>query len=195
MARTSEDTKGLIPAPRSSPENEPPPARPPRRRAASRLAALLVAALLLAGGGLLWRGQQLAGSPAAQNRALSDTGATSRVVGEVSGALSQVFSYSPQDTETTRQAARRLLGGKAARQYATLFSQVEQRAAEQRLTLTTHVVRAGVTRLTDRDAHLLVFLDQVAERAGKPATTAAAQLSVTAEPHDGHWRIVDITSR
>ncbi|MEU7278156.1 hypothetical protein AB0A69_05095 [Streptomyces sp. NPDC045431] len=158
-------------------------------------AALLTVLMLLAGGWLLWRTEELADSPALDNRALADTRATERVVGDVSGALGRVFSYAPQDTASTRHAARQLLAGKAARQYEALFAEVEQRAAQQKLTLTTHVVRAGVTRLTDRDARLLVFLDQVAQRAGKPATTVAAQLSVTAELQGGHWRIVDITAR
>ncbi|MET9800510.1 hypothetical protein [Streptomyces sp. NPDC006368] len=158
-------------------------------------AGVLATLLLLTGGWFLWRTQELTGGQATTNRALADTEATSRVVGDVSGALGRVFSYTPRDTATPRQAARQLLAGKAARQYETLFAQVEQRAAEQRLTLTTHVVRAGVTRLTARDAHVLVFLDQVAERTGKPPTTTAAQLSVTAQLRDGRWRIVDITSR
>ncbi|ORT55693.1 hypothetical protein [Streptomyces sp. CB03238] len=162
---------------------------------ASVLVSLVLLALLACTAGLLLRTQQLTDAPALRNRALTDTEATARVVGEVSGALRHVFSYGPEDTTATRQAARRLLAGKAARQYETLFGQVEQRAAQQRLTLTTHVVRAGVTRLDDHGAHLLVFLDQVAQRAGKPATTVAAQLSVTAERREGGWRIVDIRSR
>ncbi|MEU9980838.1 hypothetical protein [Streptomyces sp. NPDC050856] len=152
-------------------------------------------ALLFGGTGLAWRAHQLTAGPATANRALTDADATSRVVGEVSGALTRVFSYTPGDTATTRQAARRLLSGKAARQYDTLFAQVERHAAEQRLTLTTHVVRAGAVLLTDRTARLLVFLDQVARRTGRPATTVAAQLSVTAERRDGHWQITDIASR
>ncbi|MGI5358446.1 hypothetical protein ACQI4E_24460 [Streptomyces sp. CA-252508] len=177
----------------------PPPDAPPGRRRGARsrtvVALVLILALLGCGAGLLVRARQLTGAPALHNRALTDTEATSRVVDEVGGALARVFSYGPGDTATTRQAARRLLAGRAARQYEALFGQVEQRAAQQRLTLTTHVVRAGVTRLDDRGAQLLVFLDQVAQRAGKPATTVAAQLSVTAELHEGHWRIVDIRSR
>nr|WP_244376114.1 hypothetical protein [Streptomyces ficellus] len=188
----------MIPAPRSSPENHDAPPPPPEAgpRAPRPWAALvLVLALLACAAGFLVRAQVLTGDPALRNRALSDTAATSRVVAEVGGALTRVFSYGHGDTATTRQAARGLLAGKAARQYEALFGQVEQRAAEQRLTLTTHVVRAGVTRLGDHDAHLLVFLDQVAQRAGKPATTVAAQLSVVAELRDGRWRIVDIRSR
>ncbi|MFF8828390.1 hypothetical protein [Streptomyces sp. NPDC015131] len=172
----------------------PGPGDPPR--APRPWAALtLVLVLLACGAGLLHRTQQLTGAPALRNHALTDTGATDRVIRDVTGALTQVFSYAPGDTAATRQAAGRLLAGKAARQYAALFGQVEQRAARQRLTLTTHVVRAGVTRLDARGAHLLVFLDQVAQRAGTPATTVAAQLSVVAERQDGTWRITDIRSR
>ncbi|MER7108237.1 hypothetical protein [Streptomyces sp. NPDC000229] len=158
-------------------------------------AMALVLVLLAGGAGLLLRTQWLTDAPALRNRALADAEATSRVAAEVGGALTRVFSYGPGDTATTRRTAHHLLDGKAARQYQALFGQVEQRAARQRLTLTTHVVRAGVTRLDDHEAHLLVFLDQVAQRAGKPATTVAAQLSVVAEQRDGRWRIVDIRSR
>ncbi|WP_327349200.1 hypothetical protein OG772_02165 [Streptomyces sp. NBC_01321] len=159
------------------------------------VAAVLVVALLATGGGLFAKGRQLRDTPATSNRALTDSAATSRVTGDVSNALGKVFSYSPRATGVTKESAKQLLAGTALKQYAALFGQVEKQAADQKLTLTTHVVRAGVTRLTDSSAHLLVFLDQVYEREGKPATTAAAQLSVTAELRDGHWIVVDITSR
>ncbi|MEV6399482.1 hypothetical protein AB0M39_32630 [Streptomyces sp. NPDC051907] len=194
---TSEGVKAVIPAPRTSPENDPPQrAGPPRApRWLTAVAATAVLVLLGGGAGLLLRAGQLSGSPAAENRALTDTEATARVIGDVGGALTEVFSYRPDNTAATRLAARELLAGKAARQYGELFGQVEKRAAEQRLTLTTHVVRAGVTRLSGRSARLLVFLDQVAERRGKPPATAAAQLTVAAELTDGRWQIVDITAR
>jgi Mce-associated membrane protein len=66
---------------------------------------------------------------------------------------------------------------------------------EQKLTLTTHVVRAGVTSLKGDTAQLLVFLDQVTEREGKKPTSAAAQLSVTAERRDGNWLITELKAR
>ncbi|QIP88371.1 hypothetical protein GLX30_05130 [Streptomyces sp. Tu 2975] len=200
---TGEDVTTAVPRPshRSARDSEPPAgpfadARPTGhgRWRAPAVAALVLA--LLAGGTLfLLKAGQLTGAPSADNRALSDTAATARVTGDVSNALTSVFSYTPGDTEATREAARHLLAGKAARQYAELFGQVEKRAADQKLTLTTHVVRAGVTRLNGSSAQLLVFLDQVAQRQGGAPTTAPAQLSVTAELGDGHWRIVDITSR
>ncbi|WP_335932971.1 hypothetical protein [Streptomyces sp. PTD5-9] len=170
-------------------------ARPVGRRFRTGAVVLLVVALVAAGAGFLIRAQQLRDTPATDNLALTDTASTARVTGDVSSALGKVFSYGPGSTGATKESAGRLLGGKALQQYAALFGQVEKQAEDQRLTLTTHVVRTGVTRLSATSAHLLVFLDQVYERRGKPATTATAQLSVTAELRGGHWQIVDIVSR
>ncbi|MFI2779855.1 hypothetical protein [Streptomyces sp. ALB3] len=168
----------------------------PRRTVWRRvLAAALVVALLATGAVLSVKARQLRDTPATSNRALTDTAETARVVGDVSSALGKVFSYSPQGTAATKESAKRLLAGDALRQYAALFGQVEKQAADQELTLTSQAVRTGVTRLGTGSAHLLVFLDQVYEREGKAATTAAAQLSVTAELRGGRWVIVDITSR
>ncbi|MGW2178220.1 hypothetical protein ACWCXX_09065 [Streptomyces sp. NPDC001732] len=175
---------------------EDPPERPGPGRSWPRVvAAVLVVALLVTGGALFVEGRQLRDTPATSNRALTDSEATTRVAGDVSNALGKVFSYSPQATAVTKESAKQLLAGKALQQYAALFGQVEKQAADQKLTLTTHVVRAGVTRLTDDSAHLLVFLDQVYEREGRRATTAAAQLSVTARLRDGRWTVVEITAR
>lgn len=168
--------------------------RPPRRWPRV-LAGVLVVALLAAGAVLYVAGRQLRDTPATSNRALTDSAATAQVAGEVTNALGKVFSYSPDGTAATKASAQKLLAGKALQQYAALFGQVEKQSADQKLTLTTHVVRAGVTRLTPDSAHLLVFLDQVYERKGKAASRAAAQLSVTAQLREGHWTIVEITSR
>lgn len=164
----------------------------PRRRWPRALGALLVVVLIATGGVLYAEGRQLRDTPATANLALTDAEATTRVTGDVSSALSKVFTYAPGSTATTRAAAKEVLAGQALQQYARLFGQVERQAADQKLTLTTEVVRAGVTRLTDDSAHLLVFLDQVYERRGRTPTTASAQLTVTAELRDGRWWIVEI---
>ncbi|MFE2973435.1 hypothetical protein [Streptomyces sp. NPDC059258] len=165
-----------------------------RRRWPRALGALLAVALIATGGALYAEGRQLRDTPATANLALTDAEATTRVTGDVSSALGKIFSYGPGTTATTQEAAKEVLAGKALQQYATLFGQVERQSADQKLTLTTEVARAGVTRLTDDSAHLLVFLDQVYERRGRAPTTAAAQLTVTAELRDGRWWIVEIGS-
>ncbi|MEV3996004.1 hypothetical protein AB0K62_10030 [Streptomyces halstedii] len=170
-------------------------ASPRRTRWLRVLAGVLTVALLATGATLFVKGQRLRDTPATSNHALTDTEATDRVTGEVGSALSKVFSYGPRSTAATKETAKRVLAGKALQQYAALYGQVEKQAADQKLTLTTQVVHAGVTRLGTDSAHLLVFLDQVYEREGKAATTAAAQLSVTAELRGGRWVVVEITSR
>ncbi|MEV6104151.1 hypothetical protein AB0M28_05455 [Streptomyces sp. NPDC051940] len=189
-----------------APEAGPPPpdetaakssaaARPAARRWLRPVAAAVLAAVTLTGGGLLFRAHQINSGPGAENTALTDTDATTRVIGDVSGALSKVFSYSPADTDATARDAEQLLDGKAAEQYERLFAQVRERVAEQKLTLTTEVVRAGVSRLDGGSAQLLVFLDQTTQRADGKPSTVAAQLTVTARFTDGQWRITDMTSR
>ncbi|MFD8061494.1 hypothetical protein ACFXA0_28460 [Streptomyces cyaneofuscatus] len=176
----------------AEPESTDEPGRRPRW---PRVLGALLAVVLLATGGLLFtEGRELRDTPATGNLALTDAEATTRVTGDISNALGRIFSYGPDATALAKDAAREVLAGKALQQYAALFGQVEKQAADQKLTLTTHVVRAGVTRLTGTGAHLLVFLDQVYERRGRPATTASAQLSVTAELRGERWRIVEISS-
>ncbi len=165
-----------------------------RRRWPRVLGALLAVALIATGGALYVEGRQLRDTPATANLALTDAAATTRVTGDVSSALGKIFSYGPGATAATRAAAKEVLAGKALQQYAALFGQVERQSADQKLTLTTEVVRAGVTRLTGSSAHLLVFLDQVYERRGRAPTTASAQLTVTAELREGRWWIVEIGS-
>ncbi|WP_329125850.1 hypothetical protein [Streptomyces sp. NBC_01465] len=171
-------------------------ATPPWLRSRTVLAGALAVVLLVLGGcGFLFRAHQLRDVAAAKNHALTDTETTTQVAGDISNALGKIFSYTPEDTSVTAKEARDLLAGKAAQQYTALFGQVGTRAAEQKLTLTTQVVRAGVVRLEGGEAHLLVFLDQTAQRKGKAATSVAAQLSVTAELRNGSWLITDIKAR
>ncbi|SEO26043.1 hypothetical protein [Actinacidiphila rubida] len=164
----------------------------PRRRIA---ATALLALVVVLAGVLLYAAQQLKDPAATGNHALTDTAATDQVTGDVSNALSRIFAYTPDDTQSTAQAARDLLAGAAATQYQQLFARIRQQVADEKLTLTTRVVRAGVVSLTGRRASLLVFLDQTAQRAGGTATSAAAQLSVTAAYSGGRWRITDLKAR
>src|SRR5262249_47895396 len=141
--------------------------------------------LAVAGAGLQVLGARTGRAPS--NRALVDTQATSEGVGDVSDGLTRVFSYAPGSTATTGQEVAGVLDGSAAREYRTLFAQVKQHAAAERLTVTTRVVRAGVVRLTGRTAQLLVFLDQVIVRRDQPkGTSAAAQLAISARLEGGH---------
>jgi Mce-associated membrane protein len=171
-------------------------AAPPRERPWFRWAVVIAVVCTLAGAGLQVLAFRARHAPSHGNRALVDTEATSVFIGDVSNGLSKIFSYAPDSTATTEQEAAEVLSGRAASEYRTLFAQVKQHAAAERLTVRTHVVRAGVVSLSGDDAQLLVFLDQVIVRKDHPkGIPAAAQLSVTAHREAGHWRIVDIHAR
>ncbi|MEU6762400.1 hypothetical protein ABZ916_07725 [Streptomyces sp. NPDC046853] len=170
----------------------------PRRRDGRRsrtLLALVLAALLLTGGTLLVLTDRTADAPSADNRALTDSERTRRVIADVSDALTTVFTYTPDDLATTEQRAHDVLRGKAAEDYRALVGKLRRQVTRQKLSLTTQVVRAGAVELTGDHARLLVFLDQRAKRKGAKATTAAAQLSITARLHEGRWTITDIKAR
>ncbi|MDT0307943.1 hypothetical protein RM780_13350 [Streptomyces sp. DSM 44917] len=172
------------------------PREPGRRRGLLRVAGILVlAAALVAGTALTVRAGQLRDEGRTDNLALTDYDATSRVINDVSNALATVFSYTPGTLADTQERAGEWLSGPAAEEYETLMREVETLAAEQQLSMDTAVLRAGVRELTEDTARLLVFLDQVSERAGQEPTTVAAQLTVTAELIGERWRIVGITSR
>ncbi|MEW2389998.1 hypothetical protein AB0933_16775 [Streptomyces venezuelae] len=157
--------------------------------------ALVLAALLLTGGTLLVLTVRATDTSATDNHALTDGERTRRVVADVSDALAGIFTYAPDDLAATERRAHDVLRGKAAEDYRALFGKLRQRAGKQELSLTTQVVRAGTVELTADRARLLVFLDQRAERKGDKATTAAAQLSVTARLVGDRWTITDITAR
>ncbi len=162
-----------------------------------RRAALVASAavLVLGGCGFLYAAHQLRSQAPARNHALTDTEATTRVAGDVGDALARIFSYTPDGTAAARRSASTVLDGRAARQYETLFARVRDDLAEQRVTLSTRAVRTGVIELDGDRARLLVFLDQTSHRDEGKATTAAAQLTVTARLDDDRWRIVDIKAR
>ncbi|MFJ8660523.1 hypothetical protein [Streptomyces sp. NPDC093795] len=163
-----------------------------RRRGA--LAAAVVA--LLVGGGVFFHAaHQLRSTPTARNHALTDTGATTRVSGDVAEGLARIFSYAPAGADAAERSARTVLAGRAARQYEDLFAQVRASLVEQRITLTTQAVRTGVIELDGDSARLLVFLDQTSRRDKAAATSAAAQLTVTAKFEGDRWLIVDIKAR
>ncbi|WP_121830000.1 hypothetical protein [Streptomyces sp. S1] len=152
-------------------------------------------ALLLGGSAFFHGAHQLRSTPAARNQALTDTAATVRVGGDVGEGLARIFSYAPARADAAERSAASVLSGRAARQYTELFAQVRESLTAQRLTLTTQAVRTGVIELKGNTARLLVFLDQTSRRDGAPATSAAAQLTVTAEFRDDRWLIVDIKAR
>ncbi|MCX4775559.1 hypothetical protein [Streptomyces sp. NBC_01264] len=157
--------------------------------------AAAFAALLLGGSAFFYGAHHLRSAPSAQNRALTDTAATERVSGEVGDGLARIFSYTPTGADATERSARSVLAGRAARQYGDLFAQLRTNLETQKITLITQAVRTGVIELDGNTARLLILLDQTSRRDEGAATSAAAQLTVTARFQGGRWQIVDIKAR
>lgn len=196
----AEPETNAAPQAEATPEAEVPQATgaAPRRSAAlwSRIAlATGLVALVLGGSWFFHEAHQIRTTPSARNHALTDTAATDRVSGDVADGLARVFSYTPADTDAAERSSRTVLAGRAARQYAELLAQVRANLVDQRITLSTQTVRTGVIELDGNSARLLVFLDQTSRRDKAAATSAAAQLTVTAEYQGDRWRIVDIKAR
>ncbi|HET6289226.1 MAG TPA: hypothetical protein VFG15_21080 [Amycolatopsis sp.] len=172
-------------------------AEKPSRLPKPPLLLLVAAAVLVAAG--VWftlEARSISASPAAANTALTDVGATAEVNSAVTVALNKVFSYSYDRTDVTEKAAASALRGKALESYNQLFAQVREKAPAQKLVLTTRVSSAAVQELSGGKARLLVFLDQAATRAdNNSSTTAAAQLSVTAEREGENWVVTDLVPR
>ena len=141
----------------------------------------------------LWMAFDATSSEAAENHAVVDKAATSKVQAEVSQALTRVLSYDHSNPGTTEEAADALLVGNARKEYDTLFESLQDRAPKQKLILTATVAAAGVKELTDDTAELLVFLDQSSRRADdKEASISAAQIAISAKKVDGAWRITEL---
>jgi Mce-associated membrane protein len=169
----------------------------PRRRPVL-LPLLIAVSLLLAAAGVVFTvaARSADGDPAAANHALTDVGGTADVTSAVTLALNRIFSYSYDKTDVTEQAARDVLRGEARTTYDRLFAQVKEKAPAQKLVLTTRVTSSAVQELRDGHARLLVFLDQSATRAdNNSSSSAAAQLSVTAEREGNAWKITGLTPR
>ena len=168
----------------------------PRRGRSLALRLVLIvlsAAFVVVGVAFVVRTHELNDQLANRNRALSDSSRTSEVIGEVSTALNQVFSYDYRNPQVAEAAAKRWLTGSAPAQYRTLFDQLEKLAPGQKLTFVAKVSVAGVMTLQGTHAQLLVFLDQQSTRASDgQSSISAAQVRIGAVLAGNVWRIDDI---
>jgi Mce-associated membrane protein len=202
-AATEEEAAVTTPAPDDEPTPDTGTEAPPEeieqpRRRPILLPLLIAVSVLLAAAGVVCTvaARWAAGDPAAANHALTDVGATADVTSAVTLSLNRIFSYSYDKTDVTGQAAQDVLRGDARTTYDRLFAQVKEKAPAQKLVLTTRVTSSAVQELRDGHARLLVFLDQFATRAdNNSSSSAAAQLSVTAEREGNTWKITGLTPR
>lgn len=167
----------------------------PRRRAATQLSVavvLVVVAVVLAGLAVWFRGEAADLESADHNTALTDSGTTSEVVGQLKSTIETTFSYNYTDLDSTQKAVDQSLTGKARCEYDQLFGQVKQQAPKQKIIMVTAVRDVALVRLDGDRAEALVFIDQSSTRADVNNSVAGeAQFSVLAHRDGDHWKITE----
>jgi Mce-associated membrane protein len=186
-----------IPAPPQIAETEE-VATPPRRLTGVATLVALVAALVMAVGLAAWfRGEanQLAGSPAATNKALIDKDVTAQVSAQISDAVKRVYSYDFARLDDNERAASEVVTGAFVDNFRQQFAKIRQLAPPQQAVVVASVPAIAVKSLDGDRAIVLVFLDQQAHQAGqsKPLV-ATGRLSITAQRVGGRWKIADAES-
>jgi Mce-associated membrane protein len=165
----------------------------PRRRGATQLSVavvLTVVAVVLVGLAIWFKGESDDLKSADTNSALTDTAATTKVVGELKSAIETTFSYNYTDLDSTQKAVDETLTGKARCEYDQLFGQVKQQAPKQKIIMVTAVRDIALVRLDGDRAEALVFIDQSSTRADVNNSVAGeAQFSVLAHRDGDHWKI------
>lgn len=158
---------------------------------------VLIAAVLTAAG-FWFRGEAglvLDGGSAA-NKALSDTGATTDVVTQVTRDMQAVSSYKYTDLAGAQKAGQAVSTGAFLDDYNKLFEQVKAQAPAQKAVVSGAVVKIGVRQLQGDNAELLAFLTQTTTRADTNQSNSVGLVyTVDATRSGGKWLISKLTPR
>jgi Mce-associated membrane protein len=168
------------------------PTRTPAQRQISVAIVLAVVAVILGGLAVYFRGEIEKLTSGDSNSALTDSGATSQVTGQLSDAIKKTFSYNYTDLDSTEKAVKEVLSGKALCEYNLLFAELKQYAPEQKIILATTVRQIGVVRLEGDRAEALIYIDQQSTRVDTNKTVyVGAQFAVQAHRDNDRWKIIE----
>ncbi len=170
------------------------------RRPAPVLLVVLLLVVAVAGGGAAWLFREQAGQAAKRqptsNVAMLDKAATAEAVAQVSAAVEAIYSYDAASLDASESKALALVSRAYADEFKRNFAAVRALSPQQRASLTSKVVAAGVVSLTERRATMLVMVDQQGRRRDSPEPLkAAVRLSVTAQRVDGQWKVSDVNQK
>jgi Mce-associated membrane protein len=116
------------------------------------------------------------------------------VVGQVTNAISRVYSYNYTTLPADEAAAKAVITGKFADEFGRVFEPVKQLAPQEQAVLKSTVPAAGVLQLQGDRARLLMMVNQAGVRGtDKQPTGATARLVVDAQKVDGQWKIAGVT--
>jgi Mce-associated membrane protein len=161
-------------------------------RSLQAIALFVMIALVFGAAAVYFRGEAgRASTGSADNRALVDTAATTEVVGQVSKAIETVLSYDYTKLDDNERASREVITGKYADEFAKTFADVRRVSPDQKLTVTTTVLLAGVTSLSKDRAEVLATMDLDAVRDTTPYNSPG-RVRVVANKVDGRWKIAEM---
>jgi Mce-associated membrane protein len=130
------------------------------------------------------------------NLAFVDKAVTSQVRDQVSKAVEAIYSYDYTRLNADEQRALSFITGGYADEFKQNFAKVRALGPQQKASLVSTVAEAGVERITDRRATLLLFVNQVGHRADSAAPLkASVRMAVTAERVDGQWKVSETSPR
>jgi Mce-associated membrane protein len=158
---------------------------------------VLVAAVLTAAG-FAFKGaaDKVLDGGSAANKALTDTGATTDVVTQVTRDMETVSSYKYTDLAGAQKAGQAASTGDFLTDYNKLFEQVKAQAPAQKAVVTGQVAKIGVSQLQGDNAELLVFLTQTTTRADTNKSSSVGLVyTVDATRSGGKWLIRKLTPR
>ena len=112
------------------------------------------------------------------------------VVDAVNSAVPKMLSYTPENVETTLNAANLMLTGPFRERYGQLIRDVViPGAKEKKITATCQVAAAAVESLTEDKASLLVFVNQQVTVPPAEPTNTASSVRVGLQKVNGKWLI------
>jgi Mce-associated membrane protein len=158
---------------------------------------VLIAAVLTAAG-FAFKGaaDKVLDGGSAANKALTDTGATTDVVTQVTRDMETVSSYKYTDLAGAQKAGQAASTGDFLTDYNKLFEQVKAQAPAQKAVVTGQVAKIGVSQLQGDNAELLVFLTQTTTRADTNKSSSVGLVyTVDATRSGGKWLIRKLTPR
>ncbi|EHR59402.1 hypothetical protein [Saccharomonospora cyanea] len=165
-----------------------------RRAGYPVLAALLAATLVLSGLAVFFKVKHGEATELTANTAMVDVASTAEVKQAMQDAAQRLFSVNYQDMGATDEAADRFLASEEVRRtYDALMGDYRQQATEQKIVVTTTAVRSAVVLLDGDRARVMVYVDQMATRAGSEQPMGGpAAMWFEAERRDGAWKVADL---
>lgn len=178
------------PAPQPGATGESSAAGRPTRRNRTLIAVVSAAALFVGSGAFAGAAAQ----PYLMDRATVTTKYT--IAKTAAGAISTLWSYTPEDMDKLSNRASKYLGGDFEQQYRKYVDAIAATNKQAKVTSKTQVVGAGVESLTGDEATALVYTNTTSTTAQSGVIPSLQYLSyrLQMKRYGGDWRVTKMTT-